>query len=229
MMSEIIILIPVKEHSQRCYKKNYTLLPYTANYLHEEALADRACVITDSVGLVELASSLELKTYLELRDPKQDELTSCYNYAVNNNIEEFFLCPATQPFKGDNLFQQMIELFGKENNKLDFITTVSEVQDRKLFFVNKTKTGYQFSHKMKNRKGSDCKTKYMIDGVLYLIKTSFLKAVMKAEDINEAFWKGKFNCIKNEAPFMDIDTMEDLRKFGYLKKYFFNSVETLFV
>ena len=60
----------------------------------------------------------------------------------------------------------------------------------------------------------------MIDGVLYLIKTSFLKTVINSENANETFWNGRFTCVENEAPFMDIDTRDDMNKFQFLKKYF---------
>jgi pseudaminic acid cytidylyltransferase len=60
----------------------------------------------------------------------------------------------------------------------------------------------------------------MIDGVLYLIRTSFLKSIINAVNSNETFWQGKFTCIKNETPFMDIDTQDDIRQFDFLKQYF---------
>jgi pseudaminic acid cytidylyltransferase len=60
----------------------------------------------------------------------------------------------------------------------------------------------------------------MIDGALYLIKTSFLKTVIKSKDQNETFWNGKFTCIENEVPFMDIDTEYDMQKFDFLREYF---------
>jgi CMP-N-acetylneuraminic acid synthetase len=223
MTTEIPILIPVKEYSERCNKKNYALLPYTAKYIHSQSMADSTTVITDSIELMELAESLGLNSYLEVRDSYQDELVSCWNFAKAKDVELFFLCPATQPFRRDNLLQQMKQLFEDEQMKRDFITTLSSIQDRQLFFVRETKTGYQFKYNSKNRKGNSCKTEYMIDGVLYLIKTSFLKKVITADDANESFWNGDFTCIKNEAPFMDIDTKEDLEQFRFLKQYFKNS------
>lgn len=226
MTTEIPILIPVKEYSERCKKKNYALLPYTANWLHAQGMADNAFVIADSPGLMELAESLHLNAYLERREPGQDELTSCRNFAEQNNIELFYLCPATQPFRSSKLLQQMKDIFEQEEERLDFITTVSAVQDRSLFFVEKQESGFGFKHFSKTRKGSDCNSEYMIDGVLYLIRTSFLKQVINAENANEAFWKGNFTCIENEAPFMDIDTRGDMDKFQFLQTYF-NKYEPL--
>ena len=222
MTTKIPVLIPVKEYSERCNKKNYALLPYTAKWLHAQDLADSAWVITDSTGLMELAESLNLKAHLENREPGQDELTSCWNFAEQNNIALFYLCPTTQPFRSRHLLQQMNELFIKEMESWDFITTVSAVQERSLYFVERKGKGYGFRHFSKTRKGSDCSTEYMIDGVLYLIKTSFLKTVINSENANETFWNGRFTCVENEAPFMDIDTRDDMNKFQFLKNILAN-------
>lgn len=220
MTTEIPILIPVKEYSERCNKENYALLPYTAKWLHAQDLADAACVITDSPGLMEMAGSLSLKSHLEIRKAGQDELTSCWNFARQNSIELFYLCPVTQPFRSSKLLQQMKDMFTREGEHWDFITTVSSVQDRGLYFIKKIKTEYLFRHESKTRKGCDCNTEYMIDGALYLIRTSFLETVMNAENTNEIFWKGKFTCVENEAPFMDIDTQDDMNKFRFLQNNF---------
>lgn len=58
----------------------------------------------------------------------------------------------------------------------------------------------------------------MIDGSLYLIKTSFLERVIQSENTNETFWNGKFQVIINDAPFIDIDTFQDMERFKYILK-----------
>ncbi len=68
------------------------------------------------------------------------------------------------------------------------------------------------------RKGQDCEQHYMIDGSLYLIKTSFLERVIQSENTNETFWNGKFQVIINDAPFIDIDTFQDMERFKYILK-----------
>ncbi len=220
MTIDIPILIPVKERSLRCARKNYALLPYTAQYLHAEGVMQQATVITDSESLIQLATDLGMSTHFEIRKPEQDELTSCYNYATEKSIPLFFLCPATQPLRGSGLLQMMYELFEKDNQYYDFITTISLIQDRSLFFVKEHKEGWKFATERKHRKGSECTAEYMIDGALYLIRTSFMEKVINVNDANEIFWKGNFGCVKNDAPFMDIDTQEDMRQFEFLKEYF---------
>lgn len=51
---------------------------------------------------------------------------------------------------------------------------------------------------------------------MYLIKRSFLEDVVSSKDTNAAFWGGRFSCVKNQAPFLDIDTLEDLEKFRFI-------------
>lgn len=220
MIADIPILIPIKEYSERCLRKNYDLLPFTARFIYRAGLEKNTVVITDSNELMQLASSLGLNAHLETRHPYQDELISCRNYVEQKNIECFFLCPVTQPFRHKNLFN----LFETEVNLCkepwDFMTTITKVQDRSIFYLEQKNNHFSFEKKGKNRKGSLCMQKLMIDGSLYLIKSDFLKGVLNAIDLNEAFWKGKFICVLNEAPFIDIDTKEDMEKFRFLENYF---------
>ena len=62
----------------------------------------------------------------------------------------------------------------------------------------------------------------MIDGAIYLIKTSFIKNVVKSGSTNSTFWNGRFRCIKNNAPFMDVDTTNDMENIKLLKFYLHN-------
>lgn len=214
------ILIPVKEHSHRCAQKNQELLPYTAAYIRSEGMLDHAIVISDSEQMISQASSLGLKTHLEIRTPRQDELTSCYHYTKEKNIDTFFMCPAPQPFRSAGLMKKMNEVFEKDKKQIDFVTTVSVVQNRSLFIVKKNNEEWSFVTRNKNRRGGDCHKEYMIDGALYLIRTAFLENVLKASDTNAFFWSGNFTCVINSAPFMDIDTVEEMHHFEFLKTYF---------
>lgn len=220
MTTDIPILIPIKGYSERCNRKNHALLPYTARYIHNLELSQSTTVITDSIELMKLAENLGLNVFLEIREPNQDELKSCWNFANANDIELFLLCPATQPFRSENLMKEMLQLIDKGIGGLDFITTISKVQNRSIFFLNKKNGEYSFKFVTRNRKGSNCNTELMIDGTLYLIKTEFLKKVIHSPDPNEYFWNGNFSCVENEAPFMDIDTRNDMQQFEFLRQYF---------
>lgn len=59
----------------------------------------------------------------------------------------------------------------------------------------------------------------MVDGALYLVKTSFAEhAVNASGDTNASFWSGKFLAVKHDVPFfIDIDYEEDFKKFGLLR------------
>ncbi len=113
-------------------------------------------------------------------------------------------------------------LFLKEKNKsvdIDFLTSICTFTDRKNFFVQLQENGKaDFLLSGLTRKGQDCEQHYMIDGSLYLIKTSFLERVIQSENTNETFWNGKFQVIINDAPFIDIDTFQDMERFKYILK-----------
>lgn len=223
------ILIPVKGDSVRCAGKNDKLLPYTATYLHKEGRASSVYVITDSPHLMELAATLNLKAHLEVRQPGQDELTSCKNYAAQNNIDAFFLCPTTQPFRSSGLLDQMENVFMVKKVAYDFITTAITIPDRRQYYVERSEERVRFKYFSKERKGSNCRLETMIDGAMYLIKTEFLSKVVAEPNCNEAFWKGIFTCIENKAPFMDIDTLSDMQKFYFLSAYFKKDPAPLFI
>ena len=60
-----------------------------------------------------------------------------------------------------------------------------------------------------------CKEMKMLDGAIYGVKKDFMDKVLKAADINAAFWAGNFIAIKNDVDFfIDIDTKADMRKFS---------------
>lgn len=209
------ILIPIKGKSIRCPNKNDFLLPFTLNYLKKIKLLDNAIVITDCEALEKYAKSLGVKTHFEIRMPNQDELLSCYNYVENKNIDFFFLMPVTQPFRAFDLFSLFLEKEMKSGT--DFIVSTCIYADRKNFYVEvKNADKVEFLHKNMKRRGKDCKQNYMIDGSLYLIKTTFLERVIENKNTNDAFWKGNFQVVINKAPFLDIDTLEDMEKFKYL-------------
>jgi pseudaminic acid cytidylyltransferase len=220
MIAKIPILIPVKQQSVRCPGKNYDLLPFTARFIYNAGLEEYAIVITDSRELSQFASKLGLKTYLEVRHQTQDELTSCKNYIEQNTIEYFFLCPVTQPLRDTGLFELFMTKFKHRDKAWDFMTTITKIQDRSIFHLKQQDNRFVFEEESRNRKGNLCNQKYMIDGALYLIKSDFLKTVLGSPDPNHSFWNGDFLCIENEAPFLDIDTKEDMSRFKFFEKYF---------
>lgn len=220
MSNDIPILIPVKGHSVRCINKNKELLPFTINYLKMINQLNNAIIITDCEHLKKYATSFGVKTFFEVREKNQDELYSCYNFLINNSIEVdcFFMMPVTHPFRASNLFKLFLEKEIKP--EIDFIVSSCIYTDRKIFFLKENKNGkIEFLHKNFVRKGEYCQQHYMIDGSLYLIKVSFLENVINSKNTNETFWKGNFQIVTNEAPFLDIDTPQDLEKFNYIVKF----------
>lgn len=216
-MNENYILIPIKAKSVRCPNKNRKLLPYTISYLRKINRLNNTVVITDCIELENYAKSLGVKTHLEIRSDEQNELLSCYNFIESTNYvgEYFFLMPVTHPFRALNL----CDLFENKKEKypmIDFIVSLNIFTDRSNFLVNIQDCKYPYFLYSMKRRGQDCKQYPMIDGSLYLIKKTFLKEVVKKEDTNQYFWQGNFHCVINEAPFVDIDTIEDMKKFDFM-------------
>lgn len=219
-MNNIPILIPVKGISRRCPGKNRKLLPYTADYLLRQNLIKNAVVISDDQELGDFASRLGFKTNVEIRKEGQDELSSCRNFIKNSDYEAFILLPVTQPFREIDLIRKCCSLYAQVKNEIDFVTSFVEISDRKRFYLEFTESVPAFRNKDVKRKGALCETIPMIDGAIYLIKSAFICEVAMSTDPNKAFWTGRFRCIKNNVPFMDIDTPDDMAKFQFLKEYF---------
>ena len=216
-MSDIPIIVPVKSISLRCPFKNYFLLPYTLDYLKAEGRKN-VWVVSDTEDLLKMAENYGYKTFLETRSDGQDELTSCWSFLQNTNFENFILCPVTHPFKSNGLINEMEDIMSKNDKTLDFIATSNTISDREQYFIEqKEEVEYQFKKTLNNRKGKFSKpSQTIIDGSMYLIKTSFLNMVVLSDDTNAAFWNGRFSCVKNIAPFLDIDSPEDLEKFKFI-------------
>lgn len=218
MSNQYPILIPIKGQSNRCPNKNKEMLPFTINYLKTIQRLNNAVVITDCKELERYAISLGVETHLEVRERNQDELLSCYNFIKNRKIEldYFFLMPVTHPLRDINLVS-LFETKNKDTN-IDFLVSVCSFTDRKNFYV-KIQNGKPttFLYENLTHKGQNCEQYYMIDGSLYLIKASFLNKVIQSEDTNKTFWKGSFQVIVNNSPFLDIDTLQDMAKFEYIK------------
>lgn len=224
-MNDIPILIPIKGVSRRCPEKNKDLLPFTVKFLNEQNLTKKGVIISDSMELLNLANNYGLNTYLEVREEGQDELVSCYNFIKNTPHKSFILLPVTQPFRDKDLIHKCYSLYYKAFNEVDFITSFTEIPDRERFYLELKNDIPSFKNKHTVRKGESCTTIPMIDGAIYMIKTEFIKKVILSQNTNNTFWNGRFKCVKNEAPFMDIDTLYDMNKFVFLKEYFNNNVK----
>lgn len=223
-MNDIPILIPVKGVSTRCPNKNSKLLPYTVKFLLDQNCIRNAVVISDDSQLISLAQEYDLATYFEVRENDQDELTSCYKYLQNTQHEAFILLPVTQPFRDKNLIRKCCLLYQKTINEVDFITSFTEIPNRERFYLNFQDNIPFFKNNHTHRKGEACATISMIDGAIYMIKVEFIRKVASSQNTNNTFWNGRFRCVKNNVPFMDIDTLYDMSKFDFLKKYFSNNV-----
>lgn len=218
MKNNYPILIPIKGKSVRCPNKNKILLPYTFLYLKKINRLKDAVVITDSLDLENYAKLFGIRTFFEVRTDEQDELLSCHNFITEIHLEEdyIFLMPVTHPFRSLKLCSLFEEKKRKYPN-IDFIVSLNVFTDRSNFFVDFKNEGFPYFLYQKNRRGQDCKQFHMVDGALYLIKKSFLESTIQQQNTNDYFWKGNFQCVVNEAPFIDIDTIEDMKNFDFMR------------
>lgn len=104
-------------------------------------------------------------------------------------------------------------------NEIDFITSFTEIPNRERFYLEFENEIPSFKNKHVVRKGEACSTIPIIDGAIYMIKSDFIKEVVLSKNTNSTFWNGRFRCVKNEAPFMDVDTLNDMENIELLRYY----------
>ena len=222
MILTIPIFICIKGVSKRCPGKNKMLLPYAYSYLTKIGEINNVIIISEDNELLQYAQSLGfLNIYKEDYIENGDELLSISNYFINNHIcySYFFLFPICQPYKNLDL----INKFKKNIDKLDsydFITSKTFIEDRSIFYIDDHNNFINKSNNLNERKGSLCKTYYMIDGSLYLFKYSFFEKIMNTINKNSALWNSNFYTIENNSIFLDIDYKNDLNKFYENITYF---------
>lgn len=207
------IFICIKEHSVRCPRKNFELLPYTLNYLQETNYIQNTVVISDSDIFKSITNNYSIKDYfIEQRDLYWDELYSCYNYC--NYIKyygNYIRLNVTQPLREHDLIDKCINV---DLNIYDLVTSYTIIPERSIFYLN---SNNQFIIPDSERKGCMCGEQKMADGAIYYTSYNFTKKVINSDNPNKTFWNSKIYFIKNNVPFIDIDTVNDLNMF---KQYF---------
>lgn len=195
------ILIPAKAESLRCPRKNFVLLPFVSDWLKAEGRHKDAIVIYDSEEMRDLATALGLSTFEEVRFHGGDnEAAADCAYCIG---EEYFIrLPLTQPLRSHNLLADMEAAFYGRN----LVVSAQVTTDRRLFEIA---LNGSFLLQSNERKGCMCEERLMVDGAAYLCKTEWAKKVTS----NQEFWSEPFGYAINHAPFLDIDTKEDLQKF----------------
>lgn len=199
MSKKIPILIPFKVNSVRCPRKNTALLPYTVNYLNEIGRLEDAVFITQE----EFNNEYGINVFIEERQGSWCEFDSLQNYAKGAGISEFIWLPVPQPCRDLTLIDRVLE---KGLGNYDMVTSYIVRQERRLFEI---KDG-EFIIKDHERKGCLCGEESIADGALYYMSTDFLNKVVASDNPNKAFWNSRIGFVQNHAPFVDIDTQEDL-------------------
>lgn len=202
------ILIPAKSKSVRCPRKNFTLLPFVAEWIRNEGVdLNNVVVICDNEEMGKLARENGLKVFYEI-SPMSGDIIAVRDCAITLGLKDFIWLPLTSPLRSHGLLAEMEQAF----DNINLVVTIQKIHNRSLFYVNEK----GFETESYERKGCMCDEKLMIDGAAYMCNTEWLKNV----EGNNGFWREPFKCVTNHAPFLDIDTEEDMLKFQNLKEFF---------
>lgn len=204
----MIAFIAVKGTSIRCPNKNKVLLPYVIDKFKKYL---KIIVITDSEDIADMCKSMDVKFYIECKEPPHDEFYAIYDCMKKNNIqdEELLIFPATQPFKS---LDTVIEVANYSMKGIDMVTTYTVVPNRSIFILNEDDT---FKYDSYHRKGCMCEPLKMIDGNLYKLTKRSLERIALSNDTNHAIWgESKIAYVENKCQlFLDVDTPYDLKMF----------------
>lgn len=212
-MNNIPILVPVKKHSKRCHNKNFFLLPYTLQYLKDEGFR-KVVVLSDSKVFEPITEFFGFKLKIIPKVKNDDELKTCFRYLKNKRIKFFAICSVTHPLKEPGLINKLVSKYMEQKLKIDFCTSYYRFKNRRRFFIEKQNEIFQFKYKYRIRSGNVLKKEIkMIDGGVYIMSSKFIETVAKSKSSNQAFWSGRFTCIENNMPFLDIDSETDLLSF----------------
>lgn len=220
MKTNPLILIPAKEISVRCPKKNHELLEWTINWLGPQK--SNTVLITDSQELIDKANLLDVSTWKTINYNGE---FSCFKEYLENNLftgEDFIYLPLTQPLREIGLLDRILNA---DILDYDFITSYTYLPDRSIFEINEDN---EFNiQSTSGRKGCMCSNRKILDGAIYRIKIDHLTNTVRSQNQNKTFWDGKKGLVSNNMPFLDIDTVEDLVKFKNLLTLFNTSPSIL--
>ena len=214
------IIIPFKETSNRCPNKNFILFPYALKWLENEGVDLREDVFVISKSKKVEYTTIDAKMNFMHEPETSTSDIDAIAYAMEKLDAKYAIFfPLTQPLKAHGILTTIEDIL--KQTSCDFVTTYQNITDRSLFYLN---DDMNFLRQSNNRKGCMCNEMKMLDGAIYGVKKDFMDKVLKAEDINAAFWAGNFKAIKNEVDFfIDIDTANDMHRFAQLSSNYFQA------
>lgn len=201
------ILIPAKNISTRLPNKNKKLLPYTTRWLGEDR--NRAILLSDSLDLLEFGIDLGISG--QLITNQLGEIPTMLDWIEKEEYlgDWIIHLPLPQPLRYSNLLLDLDNFKNPEN--FDFITSYTWLPKRPIFEIDEDG---KFITESSERMGKLCSKSRVLDGAIYLIKTSWIKECCKFDNWNSKFWSGKIGLVENNVPILDIDWESDLDMFN---------------
>lgn len=202
------IIIPFKEHSERCQQKNFILFPFVMAYLVSIGVTKSNIYVTsDSSKVKKFVEPYGVNFIFENKTISHDEAIASYLVAKQLKVDWYFMLPITQPLRSKDILTNMIN---EIDNQYSFITTYIETHNRNIFELDDNS---KFKIENEHHTGKQCPIVKMIDGSIYLINSKFIETLLKSNDINRDFWHSNFKAIEHKSVICDIDTKNQLEAF----------------
>lgn len=220
---KIIAIIPARAGSKGIKNKNIInvvgkpLIQYTIDEAKKSKYIDRIFLSTDSPEIARIGGKLGLKIeHLRPEElasdtsPTIDSVKYSLEKLKNENFDYVMLLQPTQPLRTVEHIDKSIEKIIP--GEIESIVSVSKVSEHPIFIrsINKTGELEPILNVSSTVRRQDLPTYYKVNGAIY---------INKVEDILNnfvSFNDNKFPYIMEVYEDLDIDTLEDLKKFESL-------------
>lgn len=200
----IPIFILCNKESKEIPERSKKLLPYTLRYIISEVRRiTNVYLITDDIDI-----TLDYPEFKSVLLPESIDDISDLAYALTTvKCREFIWISLTHPLRSWGLLRRLM----KDKSTKTFIVDSYTDIDRSIFEINKGK----FKIPNISRDGVLCPKKTYVGGSIFRCNSEFIKRVSKLENPCKEFWNSPFTTIEQGAPFIEINTGEDLDRLLY--------------
>jgi len=148
--------------------------------------------VSNSDVVKKFVSSYSVRFVDEKLRNVQTDTAAIFDALSTTDADYCIHLPLTSVLRNKSLLDKTIAAL--QTNDCDFVTSFIRMTDRSLYYIDDNN---RFLQQSEQRKGCMCQHVKMLDGAIYGIRRHFLEQVVAAEDVNKAFWSGKFATIEN--------------------------------